>query len=69
MTACLFLFVSKIKKLSTLFRHAIPKLLLPLWPAPLGKGFKGETLEQHSFARIFLATSTSFKCTNSFKLW
>lgn len=39
----------------TLFRCAIHKLLLfPFWPAPFGKGFKLETLEQHSFARIFL---------------
>lgn len=66
--ASFFLF-SIIKKLSTLFRHAIPKLLLPFRPAPLGKGFKCETLEQHSFARMFLATSTSSKCTTSFKLW
>lgn len=55
----------------TLFRRAVHKLLLfPFWPAPFGKGFKLETLEQHSFARIFLPPphSTSLKPWNSFKL-
>lgn len=61
-------FVFNYWKIVTLFRRAVHKLLFPFWPAPFGKGFKLETLEQLSLARIFLPPSTSFNSWNSFKL-